>query len=46
MTPRPRRRWLAYGDHPEQIGELTLPEAADGALPVVALWHGGSFERA
>lgn len=38
---------IAYGEHPEQFGELTLPEGAGGAaLPVVALWHGGAFERA
>jgi len=37
---------IAYGEHPEQFGELTFPEAADGPVPVVALWHGGSFERA
>lgn len=37
---------IAYGEHPEQFGELTLPETADGPVPVAALWHGGSFERA
>lgn len=39
-------RRIVYGEHPEQFGELTLPEAAGGEpLPVVALWHGGSFQR-
>lgn len=38
---------IAYGEHPEQFGELTLPEGASASapVPVVALWHGGSFER-
>jgi acetyl esterase/lipase len=39
---------IPYGDHPEQLGELTLPEGATAGepAPVVALWHGGSFQRA
>lgn len=42
---RPSR--IPYGEHPEQFGELTLPSHQDAgdAVPVVALWHGGSFER-
>jgi acetyl esterase/lipase len=33
----------AYGDHPHQFGELTLPAAASAGrpVPVVALAHGG-----
>ncbi len=32
-----------YGDHPEQTGDLHLPEGP-GPHPVVVLWHGGGFE--
>jgi acetyl esterase/lipase len=40
-------RRIAYGEHPEQFGELTLPEGVGGEkVAVVVLWHGGSFERA
>lgn len=36
---------LAYGDHPEQLGELHLPAAGEGgARGAVVLWHGGSYE--
>ena len=37
--PRP----IPYGPSPDQVGDLWLPDAADGALPVVALWHGGGY---
>jgi acetyl esterase/lipase len=36
--PRP----IPYGPSPEQVGDLWLPDA-DGARPVVALWHGGGY---
>lgn len=33
---------FAYGDHPEQVGDLHLP-SGDGPHPVVVLWHGGGY---
>ncbi|MFP4207326.1 MAG: alpha/beta hydrolase family protein [Wenzhouxiangella sp.] len=33
---------VAYGDHPDQFGELRLP-AGDGPHPVVVLIHGGCW---
>jgi acetyl esterase/lipase len=36
-------RTLAYGDEPEQTGDLYLPDGP-GPFRVVVLWHGGSFE--
>jgi acetyl esterase/lipase len=38
-VPRP----IPYGPAPEQVGDLWLPDAANGALPVAALWHGGGY---
>ena len=35
-------RTSAYGSHPQQVGDLHLPEGA-GPHPVVVLWHGGSY---
>ena len=35
-------RTLAYGKHPEQVGDLHLP-AGDGPHRAVVLWHGGSY---
>lgn len=36
----PHARQLAYGDHPDQVGNLHLPVGA-GPWPVVVLIHGG-----
>jgi len=36
----PPARQIAYGDHPDQVGNLHLPEG-DGPWPVVVLVHGG-----
>lgn len=33
---------LRYGKHPQQTGDLHLPDG-DGPFGVVVLWHGGSF---
>lgn len=33
---------VAFGPHPEQVGELSLPDGA-GPHPVVVLWHGGGY---
>jgi acetyl esterase/lipase len=33
---------IPYGPHPEQVGDLRLPDGP-GPHPVVVLWHGGSF---
>jgi pimeloyl-ACP methyl ester carboxylesterase len=37
--PRP----IPYGPAPEQAGDLWLPDAPGGPLPVAALWHGGGY---
>ena len=37
----PRR--IPYGPSPEQVGDLWLPDAPGGPLPVVAMWHGGGY---
>lgn len=35
---------IAYGPHPEQRGELTLPAGShDAPLRVAVLWHGGAY---
>ena len=39
MKPPPAPA-IAYGDHPDQVGNLHLP-AGDGPRPVVVLLHGG-----
>jgi len=36
----PPARQIAYGEHPDQVGNLHLP-AGDGPWPVVVLIHGG-----
>jgi acetyl esterase/lipase len=36
---------LAYGDHPDQIADLRLPEGADGPLPVAVFLHGGFWRE-
>jgi acetyl esterase/lipase len=33
----------AYGEAPEQAGDLWLPDGARQALPVAVLWHGGGY---
>ncbi len=33
---------IQYGDAPEQVGDLSIPDGP-GPHPVVALWHGGGF---
>lgn len=40
MTLPPARQ-IAYGDHPDQVGNLHLPAAEGGPWPVVLLIHGG-----
>lgn len=42
--PPPGRR-VAYGDDPEQFGELRLP-AGNGPHPVVVILHGGCWQSA
>jgi acetyl esterase/lipase len=34
-------RTLAYGSHPEQFGQLLVPDAGSKPVPVVVLLHGG-----
>ena len=36
-------RPIPYGPAPEQVGDLWLTDAGDGALPVAVLWHGGGY---
>jgi pimeloyl-ACP methyl ester carboxylesterase len=36
-------RPIPYGPAPEQVGDLWLPDDADGPRPVAALWHGGGY---
>jgi len=36
-------RPFPYGPAPEQVGDLWLPDAGDGPLPVAVLWHGGGY---
>jgi acetyl esterase/lipase len=38
-VPRP----IPYGPAPDQVGDLWLPDAPDGNVPVAALWHGGGY---
>src|SRR3712207_2110315 len=41
-----RSYFQTYGDHPEQVADLFLPNAADDALlPVVVLIHGGFWRE-
>ncbi len=40
MTKPPPARQIAYGEHPDQVGNLHLPDG-DGPWPVVVLIHGG-----
>ena len=37
----PPARQIAYGDHPDQVGNLHLPADGEGPWPVVVLIHGG-----
>src|SRR4051794_23939254 len=37
----PPARTVAYGDHPDQVGNLHLPAGDGGPWPVVVLVHGG-----
>ena len=44
MTQSPRlapARQIAYGDHPDQVGNLHLPPGDSGPWPTVVLIHGG-----
>lgn len=42
----PRSYFHTYGDHPEQVADLFLPEVAPGSLlPVVVLIHGGFWRE-
>lgn len=43
VPPRPRR--VAYGAHPSQFAELTLPRG-QGRVPVVVVVHGGFWRQA
>jgi len=38
----PPARQIAYGDHPDQVGNLHLP-VGDGPWPTVVLIHGGDW---
>jgi acetyl esterase/lipase len=40
----PPPRQIAYGDHPDQVGNLHLPAAGDGPGPAVVLVHGGFWK--
>jgi acetyl esterase/lipase len=40
----PPPRQIAYGDHPDQVGNLHLPAEGNGPWPTVALVHGGDWE--
>jgi acetyl esterase/lipase len=40
----PPARQIAYGDHPDQVGNLHLPPG-DGPWPAVVLVHGGFWRR-
>ncbi|GAA3167930.1 alpha/beta hydrolase [Nonomuraea roseoviolacea] len=44
-TPR-RIETLAYGPHPDQVADVTLPVRATGAVPLVMLLHGGFWRAA
>ncbi len=35
---------IAYGDHPDQVGDLHLPTAVERPLPAVVLVHGGFWK--
>ena len=37
----PPARTIAYGGHPDQVGNLHLPVVGDGPLPAMILLHGG-----
>ena len=37
----PPARQIAYGDHPDQVGNLHLPSGDGGPWPTVVLVHGG-----
>jgi len=37
----PPARQVAYGDHPDQVGNLHLPARGDGPWPAIVLVHGG-----
>ena len=43
LTMRRRDNWstVAYGDGPDQVGDLWMPAAADAPAPVAVLLHGG-----
>ena len=42
QSPRlPPARQIAYGDHPDQVGNLHLPSGDNGPWPTVVLIHGG-----
>lgn len=36
---------LSYGPHPDQVADLHLPDGAEGALPLVLLFHGGVWRE-
>ena len=41
MTAPPPAPCIAYGDHPDQVGNLHLPAGVGGPWPCVVLLHGG-----
>jgi len=40
----PPGRQIAYGDHPDQVGNLHLPAEGEGPWPTVVLVHGGFWK--
>ena len=40
----PAARQIAYGDHPDQVGNLHLPAVGEGPWPTVVLVHGGFWK--
>ena len=46
VTPPPSP-WtvVAYGPHPDQVAEVTVPDGADGPPPLVLLLHGGVWRE-
>ncbi|GAA3799653.1 alpha/beta hydrolase family protein [Cellulomonas soli] len=47
IATAPASPWttIAYGTHPDQVTEVTVPEGATGPLPLVVLLHGGVWRE-